>query len=304
MLLTTLIYGQPGWTEDRRLSFASFRGWHPRVAAAGETVHVIWEAEFLGSSYDSLFYKRSSDAGETWQREYNIGPPDTGIIGPRLGCCDTIVFTIWGNDVFKKSNLRCRYSTNGGISWGDIMEIENAVGIEFQVSTDTIHIIGGKIDTALFTKSTDLGTSWSIPETLDTNSRTTNADIVAIDSFVYAIFETYPIPGPYEEIEFVRSTNYGLTWQRPQIISDIDTIPGIREDIAVDSLGNPHVCWIDYKYAGPGFTGDVFYRRSTDHGLTWEPIVKLTSVSKALNPSIAVEGTNVHVVWEDYRLGA
>jgi hypothetical protein len=49
---------------------------------------------------------------------------------------------------------------------------------------------------------------------------------------------------------------------------------------------------------------EIYYRRSTDRGDSWEPTVRLTnSPGVSHRPSVAVAGNGVHVVWWDDRDG-
>jgi hypothetical protein len=61
-----------------------------------------------------------------------------------------------------------------------------------------------------------------------------------------------------------------------------------------------HVVWVEFR---DGST-DIYYKRSTDAGISWGSDARLTNVpgySEA--PSVAVYGSAVHVVWEDNRGG-
>ena len=61
-----------------------------------------------------------------------------------------------------------------------------------------------------------------------------------------------------------------------------------------------HVVWHDYRFG----TWEIYYKRSTDGGITWEPDKRLTNnVSQSDNPSICVNGLNVYVVWHDNSTG-
>ncbi|HQR34673.1 MAG TPA: sialidase family protein [Blastocatellia bacterium] len=49
---------------------------------------------------------------------------------------------------------------------------------------------------------------------------------------------------------------------------------------------------------------EVYYRRSTDGGQTWEPVQRLTNAPlPSMRPTIALAGNDLHVVWFDYRDG-
>lgn len=61
-----------------------------------------------------------------------------------------------------------------------------------------------------------------------------------------------------------------------------------------------HVVWHDYRFGGP----QIFFKRSIDWGNTWQGDYRLTSSSGfPVDPSIAVWGYNIHVVWQDNYAG-
>ncbi len=61
-----------------------------------------------------------------------------------------------------------------------------------------------------------------------------------------------------------------------------------------------HVVWSDERDT----VTEIYYKRSTDGGLSWGADVRLTNnTSISVNPSVAVLGSNVHIVWQDGRDG-
>jgi len=100
------------------------------------------------------------------------------------------------------------------------------------------------------------------------------------------------------EIYYKRSTDGGLTWGTDTRLTNA-VGDSWRPSIAV-SGPMVHVVWTDVR--GGGF-GTVFYKRSTDEGLTWQADTALTNSPDALYPSVAVSGSLVHVVWRDFRDG-
>jgi hypothetical protein len=63
-----------------------------------------------------------------------------------------------------------------------------------------------------------------------------------------------------------------------------------------------HVVWSDFRHLGLNF--EIYYRRSTDGGVNWDPETRLTNDNaKSGVPSISVSGPNVHLVWLDNRDG-
>ena len=57
-----------------------------------------------------------------------------------------------------------------------------------------------------------------------------------------------------------------------------------------------NVVWSDHRTNGYA----IYYERSTDSGMTWDPAVPVTDTAgKATMPAIAVSGLTVHIVWMD-----
>ena len=67
--------------------------------------------------------------------------------------------------------------------------------------------------------------------------------------------------------------------------------------IARDSQDAIHVVWDDSKSGN----AEVYYRKSTDGGVSWNPVQRLTwTTGWSYRPAIAVDSNDViHVVWDD-----
>jgi Tol biopolymer transport system component len=65
--------------------------------------------------------------------------------------------------------------------------------------------------------------------------------------------------------------------------------------VAVDG-SNVYVVWFDDTLGNP----EVYFKKSDDGGATWTKGKKLTNnAGVSLFPSIATDGSNIYVVWED-----
>jgi hypothetical protein len=96
------------------------------------------------------------------------------------------------------------------------------------------------------------------------------------------------------EIYYKRSTNRGVTWSADTRISSLPDYSGAPSIAVYQSI--VHVFWMDSRNANT----DIYYRRSTDNGLTWEAEVRLTTNPEySYNPSVAVSGANVFLFWSD-----
>jgi hypothetical protein len=69
--------------------------------------------------------------------------------------------------------------------------------------------------------------------------------------------------------------------------------------VAVSGL-NVHTIWYDERDGNR----EIYYKRSTDFGLSWSADTRLTfNSATSLDPRVCVSGPNVHVVWRDIRDG-
>jgi hypothetical protein len=106
------------------------------------------------------------------------------------------------------------------------------------------------------------------------------------------------------EILYRRSTDRGASWVPDVPLSPLDSITSQWPRVTASKDSAVHVVWMDGKYSQYPWTGDIFYRRSTDRGYTWEAIREtLTTLHRALSSDIAVDSGKVHVVWDDERSG-
>ncbi len=99
------------------------------------------------------------------------------------------------------------------------------------------------------------------------------------------------------EIYYLRSTDEGLTWGGEMRLTD-DTAKSWTPAIAVaDSF--LHLVWFDTR---DGQNGEIYYRRSTDNGLSWRDAVRISfDTARSEFPCVAAEGEDVIVVWRDNR---
>ena len=81
--------------------------------------------------------------------------------------------------------------------------------------------------------------------------------------------------------------------------SQMDGLPNAR---CITSSGDTvHVAWRDYR---DGISGEIYYKRSTDGGLNWDPDIRISkNVFTSTAPSISVSGSVVIIVWSDKRDG-
>lgn len=97
----------------------------------------------------------------------------------------------------------------------------------------------------------------------------------------------------------LRSTNGGASWSGTERITWSGSSSGPA--LAVDSSDTIGVVWI----ARPAINLEVFFRSSTNGGVSWNGAKKVTWTSgETYNPAIAMDSSNsIHLVWTDFTPG-
>jgi len=100
------------------------------------------------------------------------------------------------------------------------------------------------------------------------------------------------------EIYYKRSTNSGQNWEAD---TRLTTDPAVSAIPTVTALGTfVHITWVDFRNGNP----EIYYKRSTDYGSSWEAVVRLTNdPASSFFPVISASGTDLHVAWVDERNG-
>ena len=118
-----------------------------------------------------------------------------------------------------------------------------------------------------------------------------------------------------QDIYSARSTDDGATWSTPVRV-DLGDAPNQADSdlpkIAVSSSGVVLVVWEEVRdaFAQQSVNDDVFYNRSTDGGLTWQPVsLPLNTATAGANIIsdvdriwLSASGNTFHVTWEEDSL--
>ncbi|MFC3107037.1 sialidase family protein [Undibacterium arcticum] len=177
---------------------------------------------------------------------------------------------------------------------------------------------------AYFSKTVNGGQTWSAPQVIvNTPSRqqTIGNQIVVNPQTgtLYDFFDliTPPFKVTASKLAFIKSTDDGNSWTKPQIIADMRTVgvtdPETGEAVrtgdiipepAIDpATGQLYVVWQDARFNG-GHFDEVALSSSSDGGATWSAPIRVNTPTgrAAFNPSIRVNSTGaVGVSYYDFR---
>lgn len=260
-----------------------------------------------------VFYQRSFDDGLTWEEPARLLPSLSTLSTADYSAVGDSIHMIWQDplDPIELSTIKYKKSADLGETWQNETVLHQSKMARLPViAAGETYIYGIFLDRVAFltdslflTRSSDGGNSWSTPLPFPP-SRTIRVrpKLAVVDSIIHLVWVdnllTFGV-----DIHYIRSGDYGETWSEPHLLGINDSLLGQVPAMATGEDGSIYVVWMDYRFSTSAFTGDIFFRKSADGGVTWEDIQILTDIPDATHPEISVYGNVIDVVWEDEREG-
>jgi hypothetical protein len=292
------------WSPDIRLTFDPSASKFPSVAEDGQILHVVWQDHRIGGG--KVFYKRSPDAGLSWgqdvQLTFDVDPYFS--YHPDIAASGSILHLVWFDNRDGNQEIYYKRSTDGGLTWEPDVRLtydpSSSDNASVAVLGSLVHVVwsdsrdGNK--EIYYKRSPDDGLSWGQDIRLTNDSaESSNPSISVSGAVMYVVWQDVRSGW---EIYGKRSTDGGLTWGMDTRLTN-NPYNSFYPSVSV-SGENVHVVWQDVR----DNNWEIYYKRSTDAGLTWGDDTRLTvSDYDSFYPSIAIAGTAVHVLWEDNRDG-
>ncbi len=287
------------WTADARLTFTTGDAWNPTVVASGPFVHVVWSDTRTGNL--DIFYRRSTDGGQTWRPAVQISDDSPWSWYPAIACDDSCVYV-----VALSGGLFFRRSTDNGSTW-----LPAAILTDLVYNTPGPAVTATELGAAVvwvnshdgnqeiyFKQTTDYGLSWG-PDT-----RLSNNPGASIEPAVAAAGEQLHVVwsdsrfGDGTELVYRQSQDGGLNWSSE---TRLTIAQGWSSRPALAARGmDVHLLWQDSR------TGDfeIAYRRSTNGGQTWTRDLLLTNdTAQSYFATMVLSDTELFLVWTDERTG-
>jgi hypothetical protein len=198
-----------------------------------------------------------------------------------------------------------KHSTNGGTTWSPDVRLTNNAAIShfpaIAVSGPIVHVVWEEYRDGnaeiYYKRSPDAGVSWSADARLTNNSAKSLSPALAVFGGVVHVTWFDQRDGN-NEIYYKRSEDGGLSWGADTRLTN-DLSSSIYSAIAV-SEAFVYIAWEEHRDGN----GEIYYKRSTDGGVTWGLDTRLTNNSaNSFSPSIAASGDEVNIAWFDQRDG-
>jgi hypothetical protein len=150
-----------------------------------------------------------------------------------------------------------------------------------------------------YRRSTDGGLNWEQDVRFTNNdSLSASATVAVSGNIVHVAWHDKRNGLSNSEVYYKRSTDNGLSWGDDIRLTNA---PGNSSFPSIISSENyVHLVWTEIRDGN----WEIYYKRSTDNGISWENDVRLTNnASTSYLPCISVSGPYIHVTWYDYRDG-
>lgn len=310
------------WEEAQILSSSGYLdGWtdsaNPSVAVRGSQVHVFWQDGRDGNG--EVYYRRSLDDGVTWLEEERLTAAQGKSVQPAAALSGSTVHLLWGDyrDSLPGPEVEVYYkrSGNSGATWSDDVRLTwslLAKGMPTVACADSNVLVfwmdhRGDNWEIYYKRSKDGGTTWSPDTRFTENTGVSEVPVVAVEgNIVHVAWAENTLPDgkagtvdDYEE-RYARSTDGGATWSEAAVLTNAPKLSADPSIAVVDNV--VHLAWADRregKEKDPrALDRGIYYKSSTDGGVSWSSDLCLTSDSSHTNiPFIAASTSAVHVMW-------
>jgi hypothetical protein len=244
---------------------------------------------------------------DTWTTNKQI----TNTLGdskyPAIAVDGSNIYVVWQDNTpdLLNEEIYFKRSVDGGVTWKTNKRLTNNAGGNYDsqypaIAVDGLNIYVVWYDTTpgnyeiYFKRSVDGGVTWKTNKRLTNNAGYSQDPAIAVDGLnIYVVWED-TTPGNYE-IYFKKSVDGGATWETNKRLTSNAGV-SYAPAIAVDG-SNIYVVWQDNTQGDE----EIYFKRSVDGGVTWKTDKNLTNnADDSRYPAIAVDGSNIYVVWQDY----
>ena len=231
-----------------------------------------------------IFYKRSTDGGQTWSADVPLTAVANGIDSATVATSGTSVYVLFRAVDSGRLRAFLRSSADGGATWTAAVAVsDNPAGVS--VSAPALAADGSAPSAKLYAVWAD-----GRPQSVGGQTATV------------------------KEIYLAKSADRGASWSAASAVSVPDGFSSWTPALAIWSQAI-HVAWTDERNDVAECTAganpcheEEYYRRSLDDGATWQAEERLTfdppgAPTESWAPSMAVWQDSVHIAYLDKRTG-
>ena len=312
--LTLTSRGEIQFTDPVPIDSIAYNSQHPQLTTDQKgTWLVVWQSQANLDDWEwkdfDILAAISKDNGRSW-----TAPAILGAVSPSMPDRYAHVatnglgswVTVWNSGTW---DVYASHSTNEGEFWSNPIMISEDGGYTPRIATDRLGTWlaywqqGGGLSRSYIylVRSTDIGATWTLPEILFTGGYSNRTPQIATDNKGTWVAVWWHEQVQCEEsILVVRSTDNGLTWSQPSLLSGSVGNHYGQTQIKTDGLGNWLVVWQSRNW-------DIVASHSTANGANWSypcAISRHGADSEGwMNPDLATDGAGNWVAVWNYLSG-
>ncbi|MBT5539751.1 MAG: hypothetical protein HOK29_12530 [Candidatus Marinimicrobia bacterium] len=279
-----------------------------RITSVNENIHIVWHTSY--PEY-RLYYTHSLDGGLTWS-EYSIISIGSPCNFPQiLAQSDTLHIT-WRE--YGDYNWMVKYirSTDNGFNWEEPIQYSGVYSLGgplFGSVSDKIYLLfqtSEFMNRKYLVKSFDRGSNWGEVDTInfDISESTTSFGFNSMNlenSNIHLVGSMNSAQTLGEgEIIYIGSSDDGMSFSSPTIISPIDGATSQKVVGKLDSELNLHTVWYDYQNSPNTLHGYILHRSLNYQGI-WSSTHVITNEPTGQLPSIDIDDNRISVIYSDIR---
>ena len=238
---------------------------NPQLAVSGNNVYVVWQEDDAITGNQDIFFKKSTDNGNSFGPVNNLSRTDGDSLAPQIALSSGIESGGEGGN----------NSTNIYLVWTDclpkIVSDEPLCDILFTKSTDNGNSFGKIINL-----SSNTGASFNPQISISTDEREGGSNS---SNTVYVAWQddSFTSSGNYD-IFFTRSTDGGNSFESTENLSKTNGTSRFQK-MATSSQSTVYLAWADVNNTNnlPSQGFDIFFTKSTDGGNSFGKIINLSS---------------------------
>jgi len=300
-LLSSMTMVQGQWGVAKRLTWTAGDSYNPAIAIdSNNAIHVVWDDDTPAGR--EIFYRRSTDGGTTWSglQQLTLTPGTSSCPAMAIDSSDRI-HVVWHDYAPGNPAIYYRRSIDGGLTWAVVRRLTWNSGPALYAAIargmgDEVHVVWvdntpGN-DEVFYKRSLDGGSNWSASKRLTWSEGNSWYPDIGVDqsNAVDVVWTEYSASA--NDIYFKRSADGGFIWSAAKRLT-WNSGNSFTPAMALDSYDVAHVIWKDDTSGND----EIYYRRSANGGATWSPASRLTWMSGAKRPAIAIDSSDViHMV--------
>ncbi len=301
----------------------------PRVLIGSSAIYAIWDDWRNGNS--DIYFSKSADAGLSFgdgiknNNDIRVDDDSSGASqkNPAIAIYNNDLYAVWQDDRDGNVNIYFAKSTDGGVSFGTSVRVDDSTGgsqsnpdiaitstgVVYVTWQDNRRTISASDYDMYFAKSTDGGSSFQTNVRVDDTGSTT-ADqkfprmVLSPNDDIYIVWDDRR--NGDRDIYFSKSTNGGAGFMADVRVDHTSFgSDQMFPTLATSSSGTIYIVWEDERNGGND--PDIYMAKSTNSGSSFGGIdtrvddTGATS-SKQTKPSIDVDTSGgLHIVWTDTR---